>query len=109
FSTPVPPTVATLPASGVGSTNAILNGMANSQGVNTSAWFEWGSTINYGNVTPRQAVGSGGSDTNFSQVITGLTGGTTFNFRAIASNNLVLVYGTNQSFTTPVFALAFTN
>jgi len=109
FSTPTPPTVATLPASAVGPTDATLNGTANPQGVNTIAWFEWGTTTNYGNVTPQQSVGSGGSDTNFSQIMAALTGGTTYNFRAIASNNLGLVYGTNQSFSTPVFALAFTN
>ncbi len=95
------PTVTTLPATGLGETTATLNGVANPGGANAKAWFEWGTTTNYGNVTPLRALGSGTSNTNFSQFLTGLNGSTTYHFRAAASNSFAVVFGTNQSFTTP--------
>lgn len=93
--------VTTLPATAIGSTNATLNGAANPAGLATSVWFEWGTTTNYGNVTPAQASGSGGNNTNFSQLISGLFGNFTYYFRATASNSVGIMFGTNQSFTVP--------
>ena len=54
---------------------------------NTGAWFEWGTTTAYGNVTQVQSLGSGSANTNFSQSITGLTENATYHFRAVASNS----------------------
>lgn len=93
--------MATLPAIGLGETTATLNGVANPGGANASAWFEWGTTTNYGNATPPQARGSGTSDSNFSQFLAGLSGSTTYHFRAVVSNTFGVVFGANQSFTTP--------
>ena len=100
---PIPPSVATLPASTVGATNATLNGTANPNSSPTFGLFEWGTTTNYGNVTPAQALGGGSVNTNFSQLIAGLSGGVSYHFRAVASNSFNSAYGTNQSFTTPPF------
>jgi T5SS/PEP-CTERM-associated repeat protein len=102
--------VQTLPASAVGPDQATLNGVANPGGAAATAWFEWGLTTNYGTLTPPRALGSGMADTNFSQSLTGLVVGSTYHFRAVASNNLVARFGTNQSFTTQAeagFALSF--
>ena len=95
--------VATLAATGFTATSATLNGSVNPAGLPTSAWFEWGTTTNYGNVTPPQAFGSGTGGTNFSQLVSATSGGVTYHFRAVASNSLGLVSGTNQSFTVPIF------
>ena len=48
FTTPVPPTVTTLPATSITSTNATLNGSANPNGAATSAYFQYGLTTSYG-------------------------------------------------------------
>jgi len=101
---PVPPTVATLPASAVAGTSATLNGTVNPSDHPTFGFFQWGTTTNYGNATPAQSLGSGGSNTNFSRAVGGLLGGVTYHFRAVASNSFHVVAGTNQSFTTPVFS-----
>jgi hypothetical protein len=53
-------------ASAVGPTVATLHGVANPGGNSATAWFEYGFTTNYGNVTPPQALGNGTSNTNFS-------------------------------------------
>ena len=100
---PTPPTMSTLPANPVGATNATLNGTANPDGLAMAGWFEWGTTTNYGNITPAQALGSGGSNTNFSRGLASLTPGVAYHFRAVVSNSFYVVSGTNQSFTTRVF------
>jgi hypothetical protein len=100
---PFTPAVDTLPATALAGTQATLNGTANPAGTNTSAWFEWGTTTNYGNVTAAQAMGSGTFNVGYSQVITGLFGGVMYHFRSVASNSLGGVSGTNQSFSPPVF------
>ena len=99
---PFAPSVDTLPASAVGAGAVILNGVANAEGTNTSAWFEWGLTSNYGQVTSPQPVGSSGPDTNFSQIVLGLVPVTAYHFRAVASNVLGSVVGSDQSFLTIV-------
>jgi Concanavalin A-like lectin/glucanases superfamily/FG-GAP-like repeat len=96
--------VATLPATDINPPNATLNGSAHPVGFPTTAWFEWGTTTNFGNVTPPQSFGSGTGATNFSEVITGIVLGITYHFRAVASNSLGVAFGTNQSFVFPVFA-----
>ncbi len=97
--------VATLPAHGVTETSATLNGTANPDGLAASAWFEFGFTTNYGNVTTPQALGSGNAQTNFSQALTGLVAGF-YHFRVVVSNAFGLAVGTNQSFKTLGLAVA---
>lgn len=91
--------VDTLPATG----GTTLNGRANLRSLPTSAWFEWGPTTNYGNVTMAQNVGSGTGSTNFSQAIIGLTAGVTYHFRAVASNSVGTAFGEDQAFFIPTF------
>src|SRR5262249_19485749 len=63
FTVLIPPTVSTLPAADGGPNLAILNGVANPNGVSLTVWFEYGSTTNYGNTTPTQPVGNGIANT----------------------------------------------
>lgn len=96
------PLVFTLPADLLGQTTATLNGEVDPRGSDTRAWFEFGFTTNYGNVTPPQALGSGDVSTNFSQTLTGLLNGVSYHFRAVGSNALGIQFGADQSF--PDFA-----
>ncbi|HOX57255.1 MAG TPA: FG-GAP-like repeat-containing protein [Candidatus Paceibacterota bacterium] len=100
---PFTPFVETLPATAVSADNATLNGVANPAGTNTSAWFEWGATTNYGSTTAPQPVGSGMGNVNFNQVLGGLSGGVVCHFRAAASNALGVALGVDQSFSVPLF------
>ena len=101
--------ISTLPATGTTAASATLNGGEASTALPTAAWFEWGATTNYGNVTSAQLFGGSVTSTNFSQGITGLVPGITYNFHAVASNSASIVFGANQSFTTPVFTLVASN
>jgi hypothetical protein len=46
----IPPAVTTLAASGIGATNATLNGSVNPNGAATTAWFQYGLTTAYGSI-----------------------------------------------------------
>src|SRR6185436_12469997 len=92
--------VTTLGPTDVTDTNVTLNGSAGSSGLPTTAWFEWGGTTNYGNLTPPIDLGSSVTTTNFSQFLAGLHGGDTYHYRAVSSNSLGVAYGEDVSVTT---------
>ena len=97
---PIPPTVTTDPATDVVQELATLNGTLDLDGGEAcNCGFEWGLTVAYGNTTPTQSKGTGES---FSQVITGLSPGTTYHFRALATNSAGTSYGADGTFTTKV-------
>jgi hypothetical protein len=78
--------------------SARLNGQVNPIGSPTLAWFEWGTSLAYGNTTPPLSVGSGRIDVGFSNVLTGLVSGTDYYFRSVASNAFGLAAGADQTF-----------
>ena len=85
---------------------ARLNGTLDDDGGEAcDCGFEWGETIAYGNTTPTQSKETGES---FSQVITGLDPGTTYHFRAFATNAAGTSYGADRTFTTLVALPAVT-
>lgn len=100
---PLQPLAQTLPATATGPNINTANGRFNPAGNNTSAWFEWGATTNYENHTPVRSLGSGTSNSNLSEVLPGVTVGITYHFRAVASNAVGVVFGTNQTFIAPFF------
>src|SRR5678815_3716672 len=95
--TPLPVAV-TQPADQFMPGSARLNGQANPNGSPTLAWFEWGTSLAYGNVTPPQSVGSGSNAVGLSNVIVGLAIGTDYHFRARASNAFGSLAGLDQTF-----------
>jgi hypothetical protein len=97
-----PPQVSTLPATGVSTNSATLNGTVNPVGWSTTAWFQWGATTNYGNLTSVTALGSEAAALPLFAPLDGLTPMVTYHFRVAATNNYGLAYGSDQSFTTLV-------
>jgi hypothetical protein len=95
-----PPQVSTLPATGVSTNSATLNGTVNPNGWPTTAWFQWGTTANYGNLTSVANVGSGATALPLSAPLAGLIPSVTYHFRIAAANDNGLAYGSDQSFTT---------
>jgi hypothetical protein len=94
------PAVETLNPSSVGASSATLHGVVSPILTNVTASFEWGTTTNYGNVTPPQLLGT---NTAFSAMVTGLLSGATYYFRAVASNQLCVIIGADRTFTTTNF------
>src|SRR5207244_13047499 len=95
-----PPTVATGSATAIGLTSATLNGTANPNGSATTANFEYGLTIGYGNTTPGQSLGSGNAIVSIGGgAITGLVCNTLYHFRAVATNSGGTTNGSAVTFT----------
>jgi phosphodiesterase/alkaline phosphatase D-like protein len=108
FGTPaLPPTVATLPASGVSATNATFNATVNPNGAAATVYFAWGQTTNYGSYTPTNILAL---NLNAAQPVAaavgGLLPGTTNHFQAVAVNSAGASLGGDQSLVTPVLAPA---
>ena len=111
FTTPAnAPSVSTSGASSLTRTTGVLNGYANPGGSTTTAWFRYSTaspgTCNdtFGTRAPTSggsSLGSGSSNTSFSQAITGLSPATTYYYCAIAANAVGTNWGSVQSFTTP--------
>jgi WD40-like Beta Propeller Repeat len=87
----VPGEVATVKASGLTGTSAVLNGTVNPSGEPvTECFFEWGTTESYGGKAPCEEP-SAGELTGTARVpvkarIEGLTPGVTYHFRLVAGN-----------------------
>jgi Tol biopolymer transport system component/subtilisin family serine protease len=76
------PKISTMTASYVGTTAATLNGNLTLLRANSAnIFFEWGTDTNYGNATPFRVTSNVGT---FNSVITGLTPGMTYHYRAVA-------------------------
>ncbi|MEZ4306767.1 MAG: MYXO-CTERM sorting domain-containing protein [Polyangiaceae bacterium] len=122
FATPAAPTVATVDATAITSTDATLNGTGTPNYANTTGWFRYSPTNPgscndaFGTRAPSSggaALGQGGTPVDFSQSVTGLTPGTTYFYCAIAENTLGKAFGALMTFTTlakpVVITLAATN
>ncbi len=87
----------------VNTTSAKLSSWVNPQGSPTNYYFEYGTTTSYGNTMPAPpgwSLGSGSSSVYAWNVISGLTQGTTYHFRAVATNGGGTTYGADQAFKT---------
>jgi hypothetical protein len=97
---PPPPTVNTLDATGVRYSTAQLEGSINPNGLNTSYYFEYGTTTEYGATTPETSIGTGNTDISVNALVEGLLQTTTYHFRLVGTNSRGTNYGENKTFTT---------
>ncbi len=84
-------------------TSATFIGSVTPNGYPTTAWFEWGTTTSFGSVTASQVFTV---NSNFEQIISGLTGGTTYYYRAMAQNSEGTATGATISYNTPLCVVA---
>jgi len=104
FNTPAPPTVFTQGAtnfSNNGGSGTELTGIINPNGISATAYFDYGTTTNYGSNTPPAAIGAGTSYQNFNASIFNLGSGITYHYRLNGSNIVGLSHGADANFTTP--------
>ncbi len=88
-----PSDVQTLAASDATASSAILHGVANPGGTSASVHFDFGPTTAYGSTTAAETLGVGIVPTPFDAVASGLAGGSTIHYRAVAASDFATVAG----------------
>ena len=95
---PTPPTVATVAAGAITTTNALLNATVNPNADGTTLYFQYGLTTSYGSSSMTNIVGT--TSGSYGLSVSNLIAGTTYHFRAAAYNHAGTNYGSDLSFTT---------
>jgi hypothetical protein len=106
FSTFGPPTTVTRPASSLTHNSARLNGTITANGLQTTWYFEYGTTTRYGARTRTRSAGRGTRPVNVSVAITRLRAATTYHYRLVARNSQGTRRGADVAFTTAAVTLS---
>jgi hypothetical protein len=81
------PTAITGPVTTVAATSANVSGTVNPNGSATTWQFQYGKTTTYGTNTTSTNAGAGTANIGVSSTFTGLTAGTTYHYRLVASSS----------------------
>ena len=98
FQTSAAPSVTSGLATSVSSTSESLTGTINPNGVDTTYYFDYGTTASFGETSPVADLGGGLSPSPVAMTITGLTAGSTYDFALVASSVLGNVVGATNTF-----------
>jgi hypothetical protein len=90
--------VRTDPANADAAQTAVLYGVVNPGGLETTVFFEYGTTTNYNNRTAARSIGSGFSDALVSEPIQSLDHGISYHYRIVAQRGLETIYGGDEAF-----------
>src|SRR5262249_38317694 len=97
---PGAPTASTLAASKITGRNAILNGRLATGGLNTSAYFQYGLTTNYGTYSATNSLVGTNVTLSLSNLASDLSPVTTYHFQLVAINSGGSSRGDDLTFTT---------
>src|SRR5438128_3251964 len=81
------PTASTGSVTAVGPTTATVSGSVNPNGTATTWYVEYGTSTSYGSKTSSASAGSGTSSVAISPTLTGLTPGTSYHYRVVATSS----------------------
>jgi arabinogalactan endo-1,4-beta-galactosidase len=101
------PLALTLAATNLTASNATMTGEGYANGLNSGAYFLWGTTTNYGNVTPSGPLAANYLAQNVALSVSNLQPLTTYHFLEIVTNADGTNFGSDLSFITP--AVTVTN
>ena len=94
------PTAVTGPVSAVGATTSTVTGTVDPGGVATTWYVEYGTSTAYGSKTASKSAGSGSAAAAVSASLSGLTQGTTYHYRVVATSTAGTSHGGDGLFTT---------
>ncbi len=81
-------------------TTVVLNATINPKGAATSYFFQYGTTVIYGSLTPSASVGSGNKGVKVAVAVGLLAPATTYHYRVVAQNSKGLTRGKHRTFKT---------
>ncbi len=96
------PAVNTMGASGITAASATLNGTVNPDGADTAAYFQYGTSTNYGSFSSTNNLAATNGILNVSYLLSGLAPGTVYHYRLAAANSAGTNYGSDLTFTNSV-------
>ena len=102
------PTAITGPVSAVGPSSATVSGTVNPGGQATSWYVEYGTGTSYGSQSASSSAGSGSANVAVSRGLSGLSSGTTYHYRVVATNGAGTSRGADGIFTTSAAPAAVT-
>jgi sugar lactone lactonase YvrE len=94
------PVATTLPAAGLSQSSATLAATVLPHGTPTSYHFEYGTTTSYGSTTATVSAGAGPGPQAAFASISGLSAGTTYHYRVVATSASGTLFGSDTTFTT---------
>lgn len=94
------PTVSTGAATSIKDSSAVLTGTVNPQGSSTTYYFQYGLTATYSVTTRARSAGHGTRSVPASSSIAGLTPGTKYHYRLVATSKFGTSTGADRTFTT---------
>ena len=83
----------------IGATGASLTGGVYPNGLDTTYYWQYGTTTSYGQQTPAADIGAGRAPAAAPANLTGLTASTVYHYRLVAQNSAGTSYGYDYSFT----------
>jgi hypothetical protein len=92
------PTASTLAATDILGAAAKLNGRVNPNGVPTTYYFEYGTTIDYGLQTGGQKTGTFTGEISVDYTLNNLASGTLYHYRLVATNIVGTAFGSDTTF-----------
>jgi len=94
------PTVTTRGVANLSPTSAVINGSLNPRGAATTYFFQYGTTREYGAVTPTRDAGAGTKGKRVAEGLAGLAPATTYHYRLVARNPRGVTRGADRTFKT---------
>ena len=95
-----PPAATTGAPSAITANAAVVSAAVQPNGAATSYYFEYGSSTQYGSQTPSTSLGSTSGSIPVQASLSGLTSGTTYHFRVVATSTSGTTFGGDATFTT---------
>jgi nidogen-like len=96
-----PPDLSTGGVDAITPSDATLHGSTHPHGEDVTVTFQYGTDTNYGAETSPTAISNDNQDHSVSAPISGLTAATTYHYRVVARTDRHLLYGADNTFTTP--------
>lgn len=97
---PNAPTAITRTASAITQSAATIGGNVNPNGLDTTWYFQWGTTTAYGNVLPAASVPGQYLSSIVGGALSNLNAATIYHYQLVATNSAGSTVGDDQSFTT---------